>query len=294
MTDAKLPGFEDRFAELAGVRVRYFVGGEGDPLLLVHGLGGAASNWVELAPALADRRRVVIPDLPGHGGSEPLPAVPSLDVLADLLGALAEQEGLLPVPVVGHSLGGILGLRLALRRPSDVTGLVLAAAAGISSSTRSARRVLTGVSIVRPARLVVPFRGLIARTPALRYLAFTWWGASDPPALSERATAGLLAAAAEQTDPWTTGRALVRHDPRRDLDRVACPCLVLWGARDHWVPLRDGFEYARRLRAPLRVIAGCGHLLIAERPEVCLEAVLDFLDRVGEFEKLPVEAEALG
>ena len=50
------------------------------------------------------------------------------------------------------------------------------------------------------------------------------------------------------------------------LDRVRCPALVLFGARDRQVPLEDGFEYARRLHAPLRVIADCGHLLIGERP----------------------------
>ena len=278
MTDAKLPGFQECFAESEGVRLRYFAAGEGEPLLLLHGLGGAASNWVETAPLLAARRRVVVPDLPGHGGSEPLADVPDLDVLADLIGELGDREGLWPGPVVGHSLGGTLGLRLAVRRPGDVTGLVLAAAAGISSCTPGAARAMTCVSLVRPARFVVPFRGVIARRPLLRYVAFAWWGASDPPALSERATAGLLAAAAEQTDPWPTGRALVRHDPRLDLERVACPCLVLWGARDHWVPLRDGFEYARRLGAPLRAIAGCGHLLIAERPDVCVGAILEFLE----------------
>jgi len=59
-------------------------------------------------------------------------------------------------------------------------------------------------------------------------------------------------------------------------DRIACPCLVLWGARDKWVTLDDGMEYARRLGAPLRTIAGCGHLLIGERPEVLLRVVEDF------------------
>ena len=53
MTDAKLPGLEERFAEIKGVRMRYFVGGEGPSLILVHGLGGAAANWTELVPLLA-------------------------------------------------------------------------------------------------------------------------------------------------------------------------------------------------------------------------------------------------
>ena len=75
MTDAKLADLEERFAEIKGVRMRYFVGGEGPPLILVHGLGGAAANWTELVPLLVRRHRLLVPDLPGHGSSTALPAV---------------------------------------------------------------------------------------------------------------------------------------------------------------------------------------------------------------------------
>ena len=60
MTDAKLSGLEERFADVKGVQMRYFVGGEGPPLVLVHGLGGAASNWTELAPLLAGRHTTLV------------------------------------------------------------------------------------------------------------------------------------------------------------------------------------------------------------------------------------------
>jgi pimeloyl-ACP methyl ester carboxylesterase len=69
--------------------------------------------------------------------------------------------------------------------------------------------------------------------------------------------------------------------------------LVLWGARDRLVPLTDGYEYARRLRAPIRVIADCSHLLIGERPDACAAAIEEFLDRVLDLDELPREAEAL-
>jgi pimeloyl-ACP methyl ester carboxylesterase len=59
---------------------------------------------------------------------------------------------------------------------------------------------------------------------------------------------------------------------------VTCPCVCLWGANDTWVPLAEGMEYARRLRAPLRAIADCGHLLIGERPDAVVSAVGDFVD----------------
>ena len=55
--------------------------------------------------------------------------------------------------------------------------------------------------------------------------------------------------------------------------------LVLWGARDNQLPVDDAFDYARRLRAQLRVIADCGHLLIVERPAACADAITGFLSR---------------
>src|SRR6266550_4398908 len=106
--DAKgdLPGFEERFAEARGCRLRYLVRGEGEPLVLVHGLGGAASNWLALAPLLLPGRRLLVPELPGHSGSEPLSAAANLNAYADSLAEVAEREGLFPAAVVGHSLGG--------------------------------------------------------------------------------------------------------------------------------------------------------------------------------------------
>jgi cis-3-alkyl-4-acyloxetan-2-one decarboxylase len=278
VTEAKLPDFDVRFAAVRGATVRYFVAGAGEPVVLLHGLGGAAANWVEIAPALARRRRVLAIDLPGHSGSEPLPAAPNLSAFADCVAHVADSERMLPAAVFGHSAGGLIGLRLALRHGGAVRGLVLAAAAGISSGRRLAQTTLEVLGLVQPSRLVVPFRHLIARVPVLRYVPFGWWGVTDPPALSAAATLGFLEGAALHADTLALGRALVRDDPRPDLDRMRCPSLVLWGARDRWVPLRDGFEYARRLRAPLRVIPACGHLLIGERPDACLDAFERFLD----------------
>ncbi len=115
MSEATLmPGFEARFADVGGVRTRYFVGGAGAPILLIHGLGGAAANWTALAPLLARRRRVLAPDLPGHGRSEPLPTVNDVADLADHVFAVAECEGVLPATLVGNSMGGLVAIRLAV------------------------------------------------------------------------------------------------------------------------------------------------------------------------------------
>src|SRR4029079_2879570 len=58
-----------------------------------------------------------------------------------------------------------------------------------------------------------------------------------------------------------------------------CPTLLLWGAQDHQTPVSDAFDYARRLRAELRVIPDCGHLLIAERPDACAHALNEVAER---------------
>jgi pimeloyl-ACP methyl ester carboxylesterase len=272
VTDATilLGGLEERLYERRGAVIRTFDGGEGPPLLLVHGFGGAAWNFSELAPLLPGRR-LIIPDLPGHGASSPLPA-PTLTGFADVLAEILDQ----PVDVLGHSLGGVVALRLAERHPELVRSLVLAAAAGISSSTRLAELTIALTGIVQPGRIAGRRVAWVARSRRLRRFVFGGFEVANPDLLTERAVHGFLRGPTLHTDALGAGLALVADDPRKDLDRVRCPVLVLWGARDRQVPLEDGFEYARRLGAPLRVIADCGHLLIGERPDVCARAVLEF------------------
>jgi pimeloyl-ACP methyl ester carboxylesterase len=270
-----LPGFEERRVETKGVRMRYLVAGSGprSPVVLVHGLGGAASNWIALAPALARGSRVLVPELPGHGGSSPLAAAPNLNPFADRVADVLEREGVTGATVVGHSLGGSVALRLAMRHPQLVGSLVLAGASGISSRRRAAVYGLTLTALLKPGRWIAPYRRRISQSPFLRTLVFGGWGAFDPVALSPQAALGFLAGPAMHSDTLSAAKALLLEDPRADLHAVRCPCLVLWGARDTQVRIDDAFEYARRLRAPLRVIAGCGHLLIGERPEACLDAI---------------------
>jgi pimeloyl-ACP methyl ester carboxylesterase len=279
MTEAKpdLDGLEERELRWRATRLRYFVGGQGPPLALVHGFAGAATNFAVLAPLLLERHRLVIPDLPGHGRSTALAAAPNLAGFADRVAAVLEQEGAVPAAVLGHSMGGVVALRLAARRPELVRAVVLAAAAGLSTSTRASEAFLAGMSVLRPGRRVGRWRHRIARSPRLRSLAFPAMSTADGAALSEQAALGFLAGPRLHTDVFSAARALVREDVRRDLERVTCPALVLWGARDRQVAVDDGFEYARRLGAPVRVIPDCGHLLVGERADACRDAIERFL-----------------
>jgi len=276
---SRFDGFEERSSQFRGTRLQALVGGppEGPPVVLLHGVGGSRSNWALVAPELARARRVLVVDLPGHGRSSALPAAPGLAPYADRVAKLMEDEGLAPAVVVGHSLGGLVGIRLAGRRPELVCGLVLAAAAGITSSTLRAERMLALVGWIQPGRRVSPHWRAVARSAALKRAVFGHWFAADPAALSADAVEALLVDINLHSDTQTALRALARDDPRADLHLVRCPVLMLWGAKDNQLPLDDAFDYARRLRATLRTIADCGHLLIVERPAACLDAIDRFL-----------------
>jgi pimeloyl-ACP methyl ester carboxylesterase len=289
-----LPGFRPHFAEIDGVRTRWFAAGAGPPLVLVHGLGGAAVNFTELAPLLARRHRVIVPDLPGHGRSAPFGREADIGDYAAHVAAVAEREDAFPAPVLGYSMGALVALRLAVARPEDVTSLILVAAAGIVSATRRAEAFFTLTGLLQPARFMARFRTHFAARPRLRRLPFGYWGAVHPPALSPETVLGFLEGPSQHADVAAAGRALVRDDPRPDLDRVTCPALLVWGARDRLVPLEDGFEYARRLRAPIRTLPAAGHLVVGEQPAAVARLIGEFLDGVGQVDELPFDAELLG
>jgi pimeloyl-ACP methyl ester carboxylesterase len=279
VTDSKhrLYEFDERELVVAGARLRYAISGDGPPVVLVHGLGGTIENWRGIAPELGRMHRVLVPDLPGHGLSEPLPGkIRHLDPYADAVLRLLDAEGIESAVWVGHSLGGVIALRAAVRRPATVRGIILAGAAGSGSRSRAARVTLTVDGIIRPGRAIAPHRERWSRSALGRRVAF-WWGVGDTRALEPDAAEAFLVGPARHTSTLQAGRALLATDPRDELPRVTCPVLCLWGARDNWVKLDDGFEYARRLGAPVRTIAGCAHLLIGERPEICLAAIEEFV-----------------
>ncbi|MEO5575191.1 MAG: alpha/beta fold hydrolase [Gaiellaceae bacterium] len=259
--------------------VEYHVGGEGEPLLLLHGLGGASENWVEVLPELVQRYRVLAVDLPGHAGSRALARGATMDDFAAAAAGVLEAEEVESAIVAGHSFGGLVSLRLARSRPELVRALLLVAPAGIATTSRIAEATVIAAATIRPGRAVARFRHRWADRIWYRRALFRPWFVSDPVALSPRATHGLLAAQTRHTNTRVAGRAMVADDPRRDLPGVTCPVVLLWGARDAQLPLADAFEYARRLRAKLRLVADCGHLVIVERPHAVLDALAE-LDRL--------------
>ncbi len=108
-----------------GVNLHYLVRGTGEPVLLIHGLGSSGADWAFQVPALEHGFRVLVPDLPGCGHSEPLREAHSVPKLAAALWSFLDELKIPHANIVGFSLGGAVALEMALQRPAAVPRLVL-------------------------------------------------------------------------------------------------------------------------------------------------------------------------
>jgi pimeloyl-ACP methyl ester carboxylesterase len=220
-------------------------------LVLLHGLSGSAVWWRRNVPALAERYRVVLPELVGFGGSPAAKRLPPVGETADLLDEWMGAMQLGRVHLVGHSMGGQISVHLAARHPSRLDRLVLVDAAGIP-------RPLTPRNAVRFAMEVGPL-----------------WRWGDPRFLPTIVRDALTAG--PRTVVGAIGHIL-RDDVRPLLPRITAPTLVVWGERDNLVPLLHAAELRNRIpNAQLAVLRGAGHNPMVDRAADFNRLLLRFL-----------------
>ena len=249
---------------IAAAPVRYLVGGPGRRSCSSTASAASPGTGGSSRPALAAERRVIVPELPGPRRlGAACRRAPTLDPFADAVLAVLEAEDA-AARAVGRALARrrSSALRAAVRRPDAVTGLVLAAAAGISSATRIGEAdrdgdrasSSPGGSSAAPAQRV-------ARSRLGRTLAFGWWGVADPAGFDPEMAEAFLAGPPQHTDTRERRAGRSSRPIRGPISSgCGCPCLCLWGASDNWVPLagRDGVRppaagaaaHDRRLRPP--------------------------------------------
>ncbi|MCD2196833.1 alpha/beta hydrolase [Actinomycetospora endophytica] len=261
-----------------GDEVRWGACGKGEPLVLVHGTPFSSVVWRRIAPHLARRRRVYAFDLLGYGASDKHAGQDvSLGVQNELFAALLDHWGLDRPDVVAHDFGGATALRTHLLDGRDYRTLTLIDPVALSP---------TGSQLIQAAR-----------GHADAY-------AGMPPYVHEAVVRAYVAGGVHRTldetemrrylDPWLgeTGQpAFYRqiaqmHDRYTDAiaDRFAemrCPVTILWGARDAWIPVEQGYDLAGRIPgADLRVVDDAGHLLQEDSPETVVATVLEVLEGV--------------
>jgi pimeloyl-ACP methyl ester carboxylesterase len=249
---------------VGGVDVHTWIGGRGDPLLVLHGAGGNR-GWIRWLDLVSERFTVWAPSHPGFGRSGDAEWMEGIDDLARFHLWLIEAAGLGRPHVLGHSIGGWTAAEMAAMSPGSMDRLVLVAPVGLKPETGE----ILDVFYHSPAQL----RDLTVHDPKTIPewdLLFGRTPTGDDLAIAER---NREMAARLTWKPYM-------HNPRlaHFLPRVKNPALIVWGREDRIVPVGCGEQYRRLLpHATLSVLERCGHLPPVEQPDVFAKLVLDFL-----------------
>jgi len=241
-------------------------GGETDPgsppLVLIHGAGGSRLHWPPGIRRLPGRRVLAV-DLPGHGDS-PGPGAASVDVYAGVVQEWLEANGLERAVVAGHSMGGAIALRLALRAPESLAGLVLVGSGGR----------------LRVAPAILEASGRPSTFPQAVDTIIEW-------AFSETADTRLVELARARmldVDPAVLHDDFAACDAFDVLDqlaRIELPTLVICGDQDRLTPPKYSRALAERIRAArLAMIPGAGHMVMLEEPQATAGALTGFLTQL--------------
>ncbi len=273
-------------------------GGTGPTMVLVHGLGGSFVDWTAVGPDLAERARVVAPDLAGFGYTPLDGRSASVEANRDFLDRFIEVIASEPVALVGNSMGGLISILEAAANPERVAAMVLVDPAvppvpgePLDPVTEQLFTAYDTPGIGESfLRLMVEALGLEETfDQMMAYIC------ADATRIDLRLREQQLAMARERlAQPWAdqafleAARSLLDmlwHDPSRfweALDRAATPALVLEGELDRLVLVGAAREIARRRPDwTLRVMPGIGHVPMMEDPAGVVEAVTNWLEEQG-------------
>jgi 3-oxoadipate enol-lactonase len=257
------------------MRLYYETAGQGAPLLLLHGLGSSARDWEYQVRFFAQRYRVLIPELRGHGRSEKPPGPYSMPLFASDIADLIESLGIAPPHVVGLSLGGFVAFQLAVDYPELIRSLVVVnSAPGLPRERLRDRSQLASALVVR--RLIVRLFGM--RTLG-RFLGRKLFPRPEQAALKR---AFIERWAENNPDAYLASLATVSGWSVEDrLDSIACPVCVIAGEYD-FIPLKVKQSCADRVpNGELIVIPASGHFTPMDNPDELNRTVMSFLERQG-------------
>lgn len=278
---ARLPADLDHATIRAnGHALSAFVAGEGRPMVLLHGLGATKLSLLPIVRPLAERHRVIVPDLPGHGES-PKPRVeytPQFyeSVVSKLIGRL--DDG--PAILIGNSMGGRIALEVAMRKPERVAGLILLDSAvpgfrwsWILQFMRVVPSEVAAVPIPIRRQLVLNAQRQLFAVPE-RLPPTAYEAGADEFVRVYRSFRARMAL-------FSSLRGLVAPSPAfwQKLKRIRVPTLVVWGAEDRLVPSRLGSRLAGEIpSSELHILPSVGHVPQFEVPDVTTDLILGFLE----------------
>lgn len=241
------------FAKLNGINLFYEEQGQGEPVVLLHGLALDGSIWTEMVSLYADQARFIVPDLRGHGKTETGDANGSLEQFADDLAALVDHLRLQHFTLVGHSMGGYISLVFAEKYPEMLDGVVMVTSNARSDNPekREARfaeadlALKTGMSVV-----VEPMAQKLTTPTELRQQVIPLIQGTDP-----RGFANVQRAIAS------------RKNRLKLVKNMTTPFLAIAGSDDQLMKPEVAYEMVQAsIAGSVVVLPGVGHLPMLEEP----------------------------
>jgi 2-hydroxymuconate-semialdehyde hydrolase/2-hydroxy-6-oxo-octa-2,4-dienoate hydrolase len=267
---------EPRAIDARGIETRYLEDGSGEPVLMLHGSGpgvSALANWQRTIPTLAQRFRVLAPDIVGFGATErPEDVIYSLRTWTDHVWAFLDALGIEKVAIVGNSLGGRIALQMATDRPDRISRMVLMGAPGVGMTLTDG---LAALRAYEPSH------------DAMRNLLRNYF-AVDPAMITDELVA-IRYADSIANGAYEAYRAMF-FEPRHagsqlgitedEVRAITTPTLLVHGREDKVVPLQVSVTMLGLLpNADLHVFSACGHWTQIERADEFSALVSDYLAR---------------
>jgi pimeloyl-ACP methyl ester carboxylesterase len=240
------------YININGLDIRYITGGEGDPLIIVHGGSDGASAWMQNIEVLSKQYTIYVPDMPGFGLSQSMEGSYYIPEMVDFIDNFARTVGLNSFYLMGHSLGGGIALHYTLKYPQKIRKLVLV------SSLCLGREIAWWIRLASP-RVICSTMGksAISVFKAIKFIAkfFGPWEMVEPLSKTSVHIGSCIANLTEQTIVLLS-----------QLPLIMVPTLVMWGAKDPVVPFAHAYAAAELIPdCQVRVFDDCGHSVYRER-----------------------------
>jgi pimeloyl-ACP methyl ester carboxylesterase len=275
---ADMPVTERRLL-LAGISTPVLEGGDGPPVVLLHGPMGNAAHWIGIIPGLVATHRAIVPDLPGHGAAELTDDDPiDTDRVMQWLAALIEQTCKTPPVLVGQLLGGAIAARFASAHGERLDRLVLVDTFGLRPLQPEPEfgGALSNFLAHPSERTHTELWGQCAfNLDALRQRMGEQWRPFELYNLDRACTPSVQAAVAALMERF--GLPAIPHS---DLARISVPTTLIWGRHDRATPLSVAAEAGARFGWPLHVIEDCNDDPPVEQPEALLRTLSIAIGRV--------------
>jgi pimeloyl-ACP methyl ester carboxylesterase len=266
--------------QIDGREANYVDAGTGPALVFLHGLGASWQSWLENIPEFARDHRVVAMDLPGFGYSETPAGDISIEYYASWSFRVLDELGIDASALVGNSMGGFVAAEMAIRRPERVQRLAVVSAAVFWQSYRRAQPLvqLARLSDAMVARALIRVTDDVATRPRLRSWALATAGFRYPH-LIDKDLAHEMVRSARRTDGFLPAlEALADFPLEEELPKISCPALIVWGAHDTLVPVKDAKRMEELIPDSRRVVfERTGHVAMLERPERFNRLLREFL-----------------